>query len=82
MCLCLKISYAHVENRLYNRKIGKKFFFLNGILTTARSQCSHFVPPENTRKPRFSCVFGGYKMGTLARNGLSILCAALIRGLC
>ena len=30
-------------------------------------QWSHFIPPENTRKPK---VFRGYKMGTLARNEL------------
>ena len=28
-----------------------------------------FYIPENIRKPRFSGVFRGYKMGTLARNG-------------
>ena len=39
-------------------------------------QCSHFIPSENTRKPLaenfwFSGAFRGYKMGTLARNGLN-----------
>ena len=29
--------------------------------------------PENIKKPRFSDVFRGYKMGTLGRNGLSTL---------
>ena len=33
-------------------------------------QCSYFTPPENTRNLWFSGVFRGYKMGTLARNGL------------
>ena len=31
--------------------------------------CSHFVAPENIRKP---FVFWGHKMGTLARNRLTV----------
>ena len=33
-------------------------------------QYSHFIPPENTRKAKIFRVFRGYKMGTLAGNGL------------
>ena len=33
-------------------------------------QYSHFIPPENTKNKSFSGVFWGYKMGTLASNGL------------
>ena len=36
------------------------------------TKCSHFIPPENTRKKRFSGDFGGFKMGTLARNGMKM----------
>ena len=34
------------------------------------SQCFHFVPPEIAGKILFSGIFKGYKIGTLARNGL------------
>ena len=37
------------------------------IFKSTAGQFSHFIPPENTRKPGIS---RGYKMGTLARNGL------------
>ena len=31
-----------------------------------------FYTPENTRKPKVIWCFQGYKMGTLARNGLNL----------
>ena len=36
-------------------------------------QCSHFIPSENTAKSKVSCgyILRGYKIGTLARNGLT-----------
>ena len=40
------------------------------MMISLSGQCSHFMPPENTRKPE---LFKGYKMGTLARNELNIL---------
>ena len=33
-------------------------------------QSSHFIPPENARKPKDFGVFRVYKIGTLASNGL------------
>ena len=37
------------------------------------SQCSHFIPPETSRKPTiFYGVFRGYKLRTLARNELTL----------
>ena len=43
-------------------KIGQlttEGLILNGILNTARSQYSHFRPPENTRKPEVFWCFQG-----------------------
>ena len=38
------------------------------LKTFLSSQCSHFIPPENSRKPLVSRVFREYKMETLDRN--------------
>ena len=44
-------------------------FFSKKIFESPISgQCSHFIAPENTRKPK--AALRGYKIGTLARNGL------------
>ena len=55
-------------------------YFWWHLLVTASFSCKritqdqpwrpHFIPPENTRKPLVFCFFRGYKIGTLARNGL------------
>ena len=58
------------------------------IILPISGQCSHFIPSEIKRKPdtcttrtcvyqavrniRFFVVFRGYKMRTLARNGLNL----------
>ena len=51
-------------------KIGKlttEGLFLNEILTSVRSQCSHLIP---SKKIWFSCVFRGKKRGKLTAEGL------------
>ena len=40
----------------------------NRLLQPISGRCSHFIPPENTRKSK---VFKRYKMGTLVRNRLN-----------
>ena len=34
-------------------------------------QCSHFIPPEKTRKPLVLWCFRGYETGTFAKNGFN-----------
>ena len=51
------------------------FMHLSGrnFYQSIHGQCSHFLPPENTKKKQsFSVVFRGYKLGTLARYGLRL----------
>ena len=35
-------------------------------------QCSHFLPPENTRKPNVFCYSQGCKVGTFVKNDLRV----------
>ena len=37
------------------------------------NQSSHFIPPENTRKPKVFWCFMGYEIETLARNWFKTL---------
>ena len=38
-------------------KLAIEGLILNEILTTTKSQYSHFIPPENTRKPEIFWCF-------------------------
>ena len=71
----------HDKNTIYqsNSSNGCYNNFLSvsaSVAHTHHINLTHFCPmfpfftPENTRKQRFSGVFSGYKMETLARNGL------------
>ena len=55
---------------ILQEKINPKNDFLADFLTISpvSGQCSHFIPPTNTKKQRFLGVFKGYKMVTLARK--------------
>ena len=44
------------------------FFFLPWPIS---GQCSHFIFPENTRKPKVFSVFRVFEMRTWTRNGLT-----------
>ena len=60
-CVLVKLKYCYIvifyQNRNVSIIIKFKLFLANVPID--------FIPPENTRKPK------GYKMGTLARNGLT-----------
>ena len=41
---------------------------LSAISLFTKTIHTYFIPPKNTRKPKFSGDFRGYKFGKLARN--------------
>ena len=61
-----KLCRGAMENN--SRDKGK--VLKNTFWTHLCYQCSHFIPPENTRKPRIFKCFPRVKMGRLPRQGL------------
>ena len=49
-------------------KFAKEGFILNGILNTARAQCSHFIPLESIRKPEVFWCFQGVQNGRILQK--------------